>query len=315
MTTPTPSVDIATIFPALQGQRREAIRLHPRRGADPGLAVSKMGGLFLWPSEEPWPQCTVEEPLDEWLEDPPGSGRYIEDNTPIAPGHPRHNDYLVGVLQLRREDVPQMPFPGDTDLFQLLWCPRYHGTDALIPFCRATWRRAAMVQHPRTQAPTPRRSDPDGDLIPHPCVLSPEPVSEYPSSHDLPARVHKEIARWEKTPQAHGYSYFFDLSVAQGTKIGGYFTSLASPPAVPVCASCQRPMEYLLTVASGEWGTRAGRERWCPEEERHLLWDVPFVNDAEREAAIEPCVHISRGYHLNFFICRQHPEWLIGCAY
>src|SRR5579884_4241417 len=173
MKTPTPSVDIEAVFPILRGYGRETIRLHPRRGADPGLAASKMGGLFLWPSDEPWPRCTIDERSGQWIEDPPQSGRFYLDDSLIAPDDAQHNDYLVGVLQVRQADVPQMPFPDGKDLFQLLWCPRYH-PDTFAPYCRARWRRVADVDHPRTEMPQPRRTDFDDELIPHLCVLSPE---------------------------------------------------------------------------------------------------------------------------------------------
>lgn len=313
MKTPTPSVDIEAVFPILRNLRRETIRLHPRRGPDPGLAASKMGGLFLWPSAEPWPRCTIDERSGQWIEDPPQSGHFYLDDSLIAPDDPQHNDYLVGILQVRQADVPQMPFPAGTDLFQLLWCPRYH-PDTFAPSCRARWRRVADVDRPRTELPQPRRTDFDDELIPHLCVLSPERVIEYPSLHDLPAALEEQITQWEQTPQAQGYDYYFDLSVASGTKIGGYFKSLNSPHTIPLCSLCRQPMDYLLSVATSEWGSREGQERWCPEEERYLLADVPALHEA-RLAAAEPCVFISRGYNLNIFVCRRHPEWLVDCSY
>jgi hypothetical protein len=106
MKTPTPTVQIADVFPALQGRQRETVRLHPRRGADAGLAASKMGGLFLWPRDEPWPRCTAVEGRGILVEDPPGSGIFRSDESLIGPDDPLHNDYLVGVLRLQRSDWP-----------------------------------------------------------------------------------------------------------------------------------------------------------------------------------------------------------------
>jgi hypothetical protein len=74
-------------------------------------------------------------------------------------------------------------------------------------------------------------------------------------------------------------------------------------------------MDYLLTVASGEWGSGEGRERWCPEEERHLLLDGPSIDYRARQAATNPSVFLSRGYDLNLFICRRHSDWPIAWSY
>ncbi len=313
MRTPTPTVHIAEVFPALQGLRKETVRLHPRQGGDAGLTASKMGGVFLWPKDEPWPRCTAVESRDVDVEDPPGSGIVRVDISPIEPDDPLHNDYLVGILQLRHEDVPGMDFYPGSDLCQLLWCPRYHPDD-ITPFCRIYWRRAGAVTDPRVDAPRPRRTDDDEELVglvPRPCTLSPERVIEYPPLTELPETLQEHIAQWEATADADGHLYEDDLSIATGTKGGGYARNPAPPP---TCPACQRSMAYLLTVASAEWGS-GGRERWCPEEERYLLSDDPSIDFRARQAAVGPSVFLSRGFDLNVFICRHHSEWPIAWSY
>ena len=37
-----------------------------------------------------------------------------------------HNTPYAPLMQLRRDDFPELPWPAGKDLFQLLWCPRAH---------------------------------------------------------------------------------------------------------------------------------------------------------------------------------------------
>src|SRR5919201_4068004 len=125
-TTPPPRFDVVALFPALRDRDGVAVGLHPRRGPAPPPSASKMGGLFLWPADEPWPVCT--------------EAAWPRDGMPRTP----HESAIVGVLQLRRADVPELPFPGEADLFQLLSCPHDHDA-TYSTICRAFWRRAADV--------------------------------------------------------------------------------------------------------------------------------------------------------------------------
>lgn len=89
-TTPEPSVAVETIVPELAGWAKTAVVLHPRFGPEPAPDASKLGGAFVWPAREPWPECKT------------------------------HAIPYVTALQLRSEDFPEMAFPAETDLFQLL---------------------------------------------------------------------------------------------------------------------------------------------------------------------------------------------------
>src|SRR5688572_32036633 len=75
--TPVPPVDIARALPDLTAMARTTVRLHPRRGDQPA-GGSKIGGSFVWPSNERWPVC------DE------------------------HESSFVTALQLRKDDVPHV---------------------------------------------------------------------------------------------------------------------------------------------------------------------------------------------------------------
>src|SRR5688572_26960321 len=97
-TTLPPPVDVLEILPELANAGRETIRLHPRQGEVTDLHASKIGGIFLWPSEEPWvtvpsKRTAMAEYMEysEWKWDFP-DGTHIE---------------LVPVLQLNKKDVPE----------------------------------------------------------------------------------------------------------------------------------------------------------------------------------------------------------------
>lgn len=104
------------------------------------------------------------------------------------------------------------------------------------------------------------RPDPaaEPDLVPRPCVLDPERVTEYPS-WDLPEDLRRSVA------DRLGDDYETGLAVAPGTKAGGY-PGWCQPPDWPAC-DCGRVMDHLLTVASLEFDNARDR-RWVPLEDR-----------------------------------------------
>jgi hypothetical protein len=245
MRTPPPPIDVEHVFPDLRGTARQTVRLHPRPAAlDPGLGLSKLGGLLLWPEDEPWPTCPApeEQPVDTGLGPPADVWSVVQlDLSELPVGHKLHNDHLVGVLQLRLDDVPELGFYPGTDLFQLLWCPRGH-PDEYGPYCRVFWRRTADVLSPLAHAPEPSR--PDGELLPPTCILAPERVVEFPPRWLLPDDLDDRIREWEASAAAQGVSYHFQLSTAPGTKVGGYADrpmagmSAPAPGAVPRWSTC-----------------------------------------------------------------------------
>lgn len=46
-TTPLPPLDITAFFPELVPLARQTVCLHPRRGPEPGVGKSKLGGTLL----------------------------------------------------------------------------------------------------------------------------------------------------------------------------------------------------------------------------------------------------------------------------
>lgn len=134
---------------------RFQILLIPTPGA---VAVdeSGFGGPLLWPKDEPWPKCPGRE-LATWAGDQP-------------------NDYMVALLQVFRHDFPELPFPDQTDILQILWCPRHHrppGPPACPrPAIKTIWRSRLGVEPRLQKFPVP--SSPDQSLMPRSCQLHPD---------------------------------------------------------------------------------------------------------------------------------------------
>jgi hypothetical protein len=287
LTTPAPGRDITGVFGELRRYARRTVRLHPRAGA-PGPDDSSLGGPLRWPSAEGWPACRephvgydlVPAPPDvttmaqaiRWAMSTPGIGGVGSDNAGPFFGnlHSRRRPDppvpLVPVLQLYARDVPELPFPGDTDVLQVLWCPNNHDLPwAWCPYPVAVWRRAADVTGPPAQPP-PTRFDDERfatDHVPLPCVLHPERVVEYPHMWDLPGDLRERVERWDRD---HDSAYWKDLSTAPGTKVGGHPRWIQDPQR-PTC-DCGTGMEHLLTIASDEpTGTGTAPSRWPPVED------------------------------------------------
>jgi hypothetical protein len=295
--TPSPPLDITSVFPGLAAFARQAVRLHPRRG-EPGPQDSSMGGPLLWPAGEAWPVCTrphrkwawVPREISSWEEADAWARATLGPQAQVSRGAwhlaggalvpsmalidrpPQIASPMISVLQLHARDVPGVPFPEGTDCFQLLWCPNEHppGRYPAVGMLHvaAFWRRAAAVTEMLDSPPAPRF-----DVARHaeyyqplPCLLNPEPVTEYPSYSrypgysDLPEPLRHRVQRWDDLTAG---LYTGVLSVAPGTKAGGYPDWIQEAD-WPVCG-CGRRMDHLLTIASYEWGDRM---RWIPPEDR-----------------------------------------------
>jgi hypothetical protein len=280
-TTPPPSQDITAVFGELRRYSRRAVRLHPRAGT-PGPDDSSLGGPLRWPAGTDWPTCTVPHTgfdrvlapatirsMDQairWATATPGIALIeYENGRFVGSRHVSHLPEppvpLVPVLQLYARDVADLPFPGDSDVLQVLWCPNDHGMPWAGPHPITIWRRAADVTGPPAEPPAPRFDDEDfaQRYVSLPCVLHPEPVVEYPDVRDLPADLGEQVERWDAE---HDRVYCAALSTAPGTKTGGH-PAWIQDPSWPVCG-CGARMEHLLTIASKEFlGVR-----WLAVEDR-----------------------------------------------
>jgi hypothetical protein len=294
-TTPPPRFDAPALFPDLAGLARTAVRLHPRRGPEPPMDASKIGGRILWPADEPWPEC-----------------QYHDAAGNAAGNSPPRRYIFAAVLQLRERDVPELGFPPGKDVFQLLWCPNDH-RQYPAPYCRAYWRAAADVTDSLARLPAPGWAE--EWYVPKPCALHPERVTEYPGFDNLPEALQERVLAWQAELEERGEDlgdvedgavYEWELSVADGTKVVGYVNWIQGPE-VPTC-TCGRPMEHLLTVASGEFHGGNWR-RWCPLEDQHVCRDAPY----EERAAVQAATGLMLGDmgDMFLFICRACPEWPI----
>jgi hypothetical protein len=232
--TPPKPVSIASDIPFLAGRARTTIRLHPRSGS-PGSSSSSLGGPLYWPGAEPWPHC----------------------------GH--HDDPVAHVpaLQLWGREMPLLPMPVGADLFQITWCPFDHddADTAYGPKVNAFWRNSATMDDPVAGEPTTRSEDAEEDFIPHPCVLSPEPVEEYPSTFDLTPEEYDQAAEWRGV---EGLSYSPNLGAAPGCKALGW-PNWYEDPKFPLCER-GHTTAYFLTIASWEYDSESART-WLPRED------------------------------------------------
>lgn len=72
-------------------------------------------------------------------------------------------------------DVPELPFPDGTDLFQLLWCPNDHDEPWYGPKPVTVWRKAADVTAVLAGPPEPvfDSDREEADYDPVPCLCTP----------------------------------------------------------------------------------------------------------------------------------------------
>jgi hypothetical protein len=237
ITTPPPLFDITTVFPELAALAAATVRLHPRIGR-PEVTDSSVGGPLLWPADEAWPTC-----------DTPHSAA-----TEVA---------LVSVLQVYARDVPELPFPDGTDLFQLLWCPNAHEAPWYGPKPVTFWRTAADVTVMLTDPPEPVfDSGMETIFDPVPCLVHPERVTEYPDTEDLPGDLRERVRKWDQVADDDAPQlYWSSLSTAPGTKLLGH-PRWYQGPQWPAC-ECGRRMRHLATISSEEF--RPGR--WLPDDD------------------------------------------------
>ena len=283
-TTRPPSYDIALEFPALAPLARMTVRLHPRPAEVP-IDASRIGGRFRWPATVDWPRCAL--PHMDWSRVP----------SSIPPDGRPH----VSVLQLRRADVPELDFPLDTDVFQLLWCPNDHDDPLYVASASAHWWREGDLVD--TVPPTPH---PDSEYLPRTCSVDPERVSEYPNISDLPDGLRESIHASEGSA-VFGPRYEYLLSSAPGTKVGGH-PNWFQEPEWPSCDAGHR-MDHLLTIDDTEFdgGTWP---RWLPIEEEHV-WQGP--TDERLRVQTPTALHLMGSLYI--FICRACDHLPIAQVY
>lgn len=318
-TTPPRPVDVRTVFPELAFLARTATRLHPRPGV-PGVGDSSVGGPLLWPAGEPWPKCgachgtasALRRPADErarrhilrgvWGRTRVGEGPRFTDEERAELGRVSFEAHgkvigpvpLLPVAQLYARDIPGWFGPVGRDVAQVLWCPFRHPDHDDGPAVTMLWREARSVGA-MGPAEEPELMEGDG-YLPEPCVLHPEEVVEYPYVGELPRDLYERMGQWEDST---GHRYHYDLSIADGWKVGGWASwSLADPH--PIRCECGETMRLLLTIAGSEW---TGTGSWRPLE------DGGEAEYREFPARSAPTmVTIGRGYRLYVFVCEESAD-------
>jgi uncharacterized protein (TIGR02996 family) len=267
LTTEPPTRDVGALVPALAEHARVAVRLHPRQGHVPELNASKLGGLFLWPDDEPWPVIR-DFRYSEWYREHLSNVPHDRENAP-----PEGADVpLAPVLQLRARDFPNVEFPPGMDLLQLFWSPIWSEENGPVPFL--FWRNSGEVTRPRLSVPELTYAE--QGLGPVPCRLHPERVVEYPLRCNYPAddAVPDHRAWMEQLARALGMTveeveadYINLWSVVRGCKVGGY--PRGNQWGVPLQLEGGREADYLLSLSL--WEINPNHARWCPLEDRDLL--------------------------------------------
>ncbi|OMI33457.1 hypothetical protein [Streptomyces sparsogenes] len=168
-----------------------------------------------------------------------------------------------------------------------------------MPRTELRWRTAAEVSDPLAAAPRPSVLGND-DYLPEPCVLHPEPVTEYPAPHELPEDLAGRLHAWGKR---RGVVYQYDLGVAPGCKVAGHAPWSFSDPSPMACAECGSGLLPLLTIDGREWD--GGSKSWRPVEDSHAA--DPSLPDAGGDTHLT----IGRGYSLQLYVCAaswEHPH-------
>ena len=118
-------------------------------------------------------------------------------NDPIA---------LLPVAQLYVPEVPDLQGrgPAGSDLLQVLWCPFDHLQDEEYqPKTALYWRDSTRITDILTDPPQPAAVMLE-DYVPEPCVLDPEQIIEYPSSHALDPALRERITAWDPEENGNG---------------------------------------------------------------------------------------------------------------
>ncbi|WP_028805670.1 hypothetical protein [Streptomyces sp. 142MFCol3.1] len=251
---PTPEA-IFAVLPELAPHARDAVIFHPTR-AEPDCRDSSLGGPLLWPSGEPWPECSLPDVISP-------------DGGPATA--------MVPVAQIFRRDAPGPWWPAGMDLLQILWCPNEHWDPPaqqadVSPVVEMRWRRAADVTDRLTTPPTPSRHEEDG-YLPQACTVTAERVTDFPFREQLPEELRPRLQELIRETGDGGDV----ITRLAGWKLGGWPTWHLTHPQVFACGDCGTAMTLLFTVASdAETDVVVGRSGdlrvfTCPADHRHAL--------------------------------------------
>lgn len=272
-----------------------AVWLRPYSNDGLSLTASKIGGQFAWPQDVCWPIC---DGIDMHLRP--------EDI---------QNDYFVGLAQFRRDEFPEINFPSDSDILQILWCPRLHANpwmegDLLGPNILVFWHRLRDLR-PFTR-PTPKCAD--LKLIPTECGFLPVKLDDTPPWWLLDDEQRVRLRKYYEETTLHTGDesvdqdlYREDLGTIPATKLLGY--SVHQDESVNRNCVCGRQMALLFDIGSLEVDFGSGK--WF----RRYDHSVEFDNSISsiRPLGLDPL----DGYMQIFYcdVCPGRPiatQWING---
>lgn len=270
---------------------RTAVRLRPYPDERVKTASSHMGGRFLGNATDTWPACE------------------------------HHNTPMIGILQIRKDDVADLPFRGDESVFQLMWCPFNH-MDFACPLVQTRWLTDEEAIDSGTDNPEARRGW--HEYAPRTCRFYPHKIDELPNLHwksfEKDARQLVDWLRGQgeyELDEAKYGEYLTDepryrdmtlhrllLGPSIGTKVGGY-PDWIQDEETPICEHCSEPMTHLLTVASADWdGGAAGRffrPRELPDHLNYSLAGLMLGDVGDIYVFI--CLHCKQRHIKRVFQC------------
>ncbi|GAA3737125.1 hypothetical protein [Salinactinospora qingdaonensis] len=242
-------------FPELRKHACPALRLHPHLG-EPTRESSSAGGPLLWPTEEPWPTCS----LPHYVATPcyGENGLMFDTQEDVVFDEPVA---LQPVLQLFARDLPQgYSLPHGAEVLQVLWCPNEHSDPHEAfghhygPSVALRWRSSPEVTDPLAQQPQPHTKEKEYDVPA--CELAPEPIMDYPDLDRVPEELAERVMRWkgqefdcEEEPERH--TYFALMMARRGMKLGGCEGWEIEDP-FPMTCSCGTTLEHLVQIDSME---------------------------------------------------------------
>ncbi|MFC9091242.1 hypothetical protein ACGFYM_38185 [Streptomyces sp. NPDC048231] len=319
--TPPRPIDVLSAFPELADHARTAVRLHPEPDC-PGPYDSSIGGPLAWPADEAWPTCPGGKHLKHRPPHRPDNVRGERSTTQFAyRGEITWDEIpadatwpMLPVMQVYARDVPWFDgFPKDADVLQILWCPFQHYYEGATvpyngiaaPFVHVRYRSSRDLSGGFSTPPEPLAVGEPG-YLPSPCLLRPEPVTEYPHAGALGEEFEARVQEWETAafddmdPEDYEPRFRWELTTAPGWKLGGHEPWNYQGYGGPVrCHSCGSEMRFVAAAASLEWD--GGTASWAPAE----FLDEP-VHRRRRQEPTD--VRLGSSETMRIFTCPVSPE-------
>lgn len=289
---------------------------------------------MLWQPDAPWPTCPLDHgPFDQiefstpadirarrrLIETAAAGGRRLttqehielQAHRPRTANPPTGLDFpLLPILQIHAPDVPWFEMPFQAELLQILWCPLLHHRPSSPPNGDgAPW--VSVQFHldidPLTLLTPPRPQLIEYDwFVPEPCVLHPEPVTEYPQPPALNDSLAQRVEQWARDEYGNAegdmgnYGQLF--ATAPGWKLGGHPDWSFGFPATAILCPCGAPMLFLCTIPSCEWD--AGTASWAPLQDIELT----TTNFGGRRNNGPTCVQVGNYQRMRIFVCSADPD-------